>query len=454
MDVNYNGKALISYDWEHQTAAVSLATHLRELGINVVLDVWSLSLGDDVNAFMENMVSDDSVSHVLILCTPTYKTKANERKGGVGTEARIISAEIYQQTNQERFVPVILEGSPTESIPLFMRGRIFVDLTRGYNDGIDELLRYLLGLPVHKKPPLGEVPDRFVRSETTILPTAGLARDINNALIQGHVATGLVNEYVRRFCRGLDDFGEEVSQLERDAAVNRLRDSISRSQIYKDDFTDFVQSLADNCQDEYAIDSLRTLFEYLIGRLRQRHAPDLDDLAFLAYELFLYATLAYFKNRRINDVISLCFDSYTWLDQKTPRTAGASDLCNGSEMLAADMNYGKFIRDRFNLVGASVEQLVEWDTLLWLTSCFRHKFEFCWYPYSQRELGYESLEWFSRLESDRDQGVVLGLLGFDSVGALVQAIETKRDVFNEMRPRTRFIYQIMLNLDRLRKLAD
>ena len=59
-----NPKLFISYSWsspEHQTWVVSLATELRESGVDVILDKWDLKEGHDAFAFMEKMVTDPEI---------------------------------------------------------------------------------------------------------------------------------------------------------------------------------------------------------------------------------------------------------------------------------------------------------------------------------------------------------------------------------------------------------
>jgi hypothetical protein len=60
---------------------------------------------------------------VLVICDKGYAEKANERRGGVGTETQIISAEVYSRANQEKFIPIIAErGENGESyFPTFMK---------------------------------------------------------------------------------------------------------------------------------------------------------------------------------------------------------------------------------------------------------------------------------------------------------------------------------------------
>ena len=72
-----------------------MAEQMVNDGVDVVLDVWDLKEGDDKYAFMEKMVTDESVTHVLVFSDSEYAAKADARKAGVGTESQIISREVY-----------------------------------------------------------------------------------------------------------------------------------------------------------------------------------------------------------------------------------------------------------------------------------------------------------------------------------------------------------------------
>ena len=60
-------KAFISYSWTtqaHKEFVRYWADWLLADGIDIILDVYDLQEGHDKYAFMERMVTDDSVTHV------------------------------------------------------------------------------------------------------------------------------------------------------------------------------------------------------------------------------------------------------------------------------------------------------------------------------------------------------------------------------------------------------
>lgn len=145
-------KVFISYAWEneeHREWVKALADRLLSDGIDAVLDQYDLELGDRLPQFMEQSVR--SSDYVLIVCTPTYKHKADDRIGGVGYEGHIISGELFSQRNERKFIPVIKEGSVEDSLPAFLEGKLAIDLSDGGEpQGYNDLLATLYG--VKKKP--------------------------------------------------------------------------------------------------------------------------------------------------------------------------------------------------------------------------------------------------------------------------------------------------------------
>jgi hypothetical protein len=154
-----NPKLFVSYSWtspDHEAWVLKLATDLRESGIDVILDKWDLREGHDAHAFMEKMATDSAIRKVLLVCDKSYADKTNGRTGGVGTEAQIISAEIYEKQDQNKFVAVVKErdenGKPY--LPVYYRSRIYVDLSDDtlFTENFERLVRWAYDQPVFQRP--------------------------------------------------------------------------------------------------------------------------------------------------------------------------------------------------------------------------------------------------------------------------------------------------------------
>src|SRR5690606_20069871 len=129
-----NPKLFISYSWtspNHEARVLALASELVDNGVNVIFDKWDLREGQDAYAFMESMVRDPEVTKVLLVCDSVYVRKADERSGGVGTEAQILSPDLYRQRDQTKFVALVLErddeGKPL--VPTYYASRVYIDYT-------------------------------------------------------------------------------------------------------------------------------------------------------------------------------------------------------------------------------------------------------------------------------------------------------------------------------------
>lgn len=159
-------KVFISYSWEddaHKEWVKSLADRLLSDGIDATVDQYDLTLGDRLPHFMEQSISNSD--YVLIICTPAYKSKSDARKGGVGYEGHIISAELLTQGNERKFIPVIRKGTTTDSIPAFLSGKLGIDLssTIHYENSYKDLLTTLYG--VKRKPQIGTRPLYIPKSQ-------------------------------------------------------------------------------------------------------------------------------------------------------------------------------------------------------------------------------------------------------------------------------------------------
>ena len=158
-----NPTCFISYSWEndeHKDWVRVLATELQHKGIETKLDQWDCHLGMDLTKYMETCVRDSDF--VLLICTPKFCKKANTGQGGVGYEKNIVTGEIFEGiSSSKKFVPILRKGSPIDSLPSYLRSRIFIDFRddNTFDLNIDELIRHLYNSPKYKRPLLGEKPN-------------------------------------------------------------------------------------------------------------------------------------------------------------------------------------------------------------------------------------------------------------------------------------------------------
>jgi len=150
-------RVFISYSWDgedHKAWVKELAARLRANGVGITLDEWEVKPATRLPHFMENAVRENDF--VLIVCTEAYRKKADERTGGVGYEDAIITGEILELGNQEKFIPLLRAGAWPGSRPSWLAGANYLDF-RGspYKESAYvRLLDTVFGL-LPEAPPLG-----------------------------------------------------------------------------------------------------------------------------------------------------------------------------------------------------------------------------------------------------------------------------------------------------------
>jgi hypothetical protein len=74
--------------------------------VATALDQWDVRPGSDFIHYMESAIRESEF--VLLICTPSFREKSDQRKGGVGYESSIIMSELFSRTHsQTKFVPIL-----------------------------------------------------------------------------------------------------------------------------------------------------------------------------------------------------------------------------------------------------------------------------------------------------------------------------------------------------------
>jgi|GEM_PF-383715 len=161
-------KVFISYSWDseaHKSWTKHLAARLRSDGVDVTLDQWSVIPGDQLPKFMETAIRDNS--YVVIICTPNYKLKSDQRKGGVGYEGDIMTAEVLTARNDRKFIAILRSGSWDSAMPSWLKGKYSIDLSAEPYSGeqYSDLLVTLHNMR-EQAPPIGRPPQLKSASAT------------------------------------------------------------------------------------------------------------------------------------------------------------------------------------------------------------------------------------------------------------------------------------------------
>ena len=150
--------AFISYSWDdepHKSWVKELAARLRSDGVDVKLDEWEVSLGDPITKFMGSVIRESDF--VVIICTPRYKARSDKGIGGVGFEESVITGEVFtNQSNRNKFIPVLRSGEWADAAPSWIAGNAYADLSGGvYSEQEYARLRDTLLGRRETAPPIG-----------------------------------------------------------------------------------------------------------------------------------------------------------------------------------------------------------------------------------------------------------------------------------------------------------
>lgn len=306
-------KVFISYSWtspQHEQWVLDLAERLSGDGIVTVLDKWDLKEGQDKHVFMEQMVNDKSIKKVLVVCDHVYQTKADDRKGGVGTETQLISKEVYENTVQEKFIPIVREydGTGKPCIPHYMSSRIYIDLSSDekFEESYQKLIRNLYDKPLLKRPVLGTPPAYIIDEGQIVLKTSHRVTEIKSALLNDRRSTnGLISDYLDTVISSLEDFrlsGGLVAGFD-DLVV----ETIEKMLPLRDDFIDFVFTIF-KYQESVDLEKFHEFFEKLIpfsfcpADVKSYTDVDYDNYKFFAYELILNFVAILLQLKRYKEV--------------------------------------------------------------------------------------------------------------------------------------------------------
>lgn len=433
-------RLFISYSWsshEHQQWVMTLASELRESGVDVILDKWDLKEGHDSIGFMESMVTDESVTKVIIVSDKTYATKADGRAGGVGTESQIISSKVYENSKQEKFVAVVPEKEDGKVwLPTFYGKRIYIDLseTENYAQNFEQLLRWVYDQPLYLKPEIGKRPAFLTDSSAVSLGTSATHRRALDAVKQCKpFAIGAVDEYYRAVSEGFEKFRIKVDpEREYDEQV------LESIEVFLPCRNEIIQLLIAIAQYNSTPDIdlkthrfLESLLPYLDRPQDLTHyrEADSDNFRFIVYELFIYAVAILLKSERFESVQALLSTPYYVHGRASYGQSGAfgysvfreyarifdhrnQRLSLGRLSLVADL-----LKDRSNTSGLDFNQLMQADFLLFLRGTQSGE---RWFPETllYASHSYAAFEIFARSMSQKY---------FDSIKSLI-GVANKREV--------------------------
>ena len=433
-------KLFISYSWSnpsHEQWVLDLASELRESGVDVILDKWDLKEGYDAVAFMEKMVTDPQIKKVIIVSDEIYAAKADGRAGGVGTETQIISKEVYENQEQDKFVAVVAQknevGKPY--LPTYYKSRIYIDLSESdkYGENFQKLLRWIFDKPLYMKPDLGKRPSFLDEGESISLgTTANFKRAVDAIRNNKAYALGALNEYLNTFAENLERFRIEKSEGEFDDAVIK---SIEESLPYRNETIQLFVTISQYAANDENIQKTHRFFENLVPymnrpeHVKQWNEWDFDNFIFIVHELFLYAVAVLIKHER--------FDQANFLMEQKYYMPGNSDY--GRDVMVSFIVFRKYmysldhrnkrlelrrlsvradlLKERCSGTGVEFRDLMQADFVLYMRAELEAEGDFDgWWPETLLYLGHyhSPFEIFARAVSKKYFDKVKCLLAIQS----------------------------------------
>lgn len=291
-------KIFISYAWgdeEYQNQVLSFASQLVSDGVDVVFDKWDLTEGNDTYAFMEKCASDPSITNVLMLLDPIYAEKADNHSGGVGTETQIISAKVYQEGTQDKFIPVIMKRNENGAVckPTYLQGRLHFDLSdpEVYDTTYHRLVKTLFGEEIYVKPTLGKKPD-WVDKPISAAPKSFVTYDSLKTLQSTKAKTASYVGY-------LSDISSKLITFAQDKQSGSIKNNeyIALYDSPKEIVLEFLLLLKNSYYVDDSHKRIAGFFEETENAISQLNTLPSEVIIIRIHEMFLYTIAFFMKNK-------------------------------------------------------------------------------------------------------------------------------------------------------------
>lgn len=473
-------KVFISYSWSsqnHQMLVKNWADQLIADGIEVILDIYDLKEGHDKFSFMEKMVTDSNVKHVLIICDKSYSEKADSRKSGVGTESQIISREVYETIDQSKFIPIVSElnqnGEPY--LPTYLKSRIWIDFSslEAVNTHWEQLIRAIYEKPLYQKPKLG-APPVYITNDIPI-PSNNIQvkfNTLNQAITQGK--TG-INQYRKAFLDECLTYYEELRTRERSAISSSgwIREDVKRIKVIRNYIIDWillesVQTTSDEFTEKIIefLESVREIKD-LPEKLVERNDAWHETCSFFLYETFLYIVSALIKNLAVDVLHEILTTHY--LVPLNQRNSGQpfdtfdsfyfdSNSLQKTLSLESQPLYSpvaELIKQNADREDLPFKSIWEADLLLLLMSLIST--DLWWFPQTLYYVPYASQDFPFFLKATKHKyfsklAVITGIKDSSELKKLIQQGYKRTNIMMSWKNRTHNFYY-MMNIDHLDTLT-
>ena len=411
----------ISYSREKSDYVRGIVERLLSDGIQVYFDQYDLKQGNHLIPYMEKSVNDPNVDFVLIFCDRTYMEKANARKGGVGIESTILSQEVYNNIEQSKVIPIVIERNGNRTfVPTFLKDIYHIDFTRDdFEKEYESLVRLIYDKPEVRKPKLGQRPAWMDDESVDYSEIRTLVRASSSDVTSER---GLFNE-VLRILRELisSDITDGLS----------YKSIIDNEKICRDLVIEFY---VNRIKKEHSVGTnMGEFIEYLDNNLRFRNDTPRQDLAdFFKWEFAVVFTSILLKFNRIDD-FSLFFNKTYFVEswEKTLKPTSFTHFdfyCrNIDEILVKQLNLNKISLQAFLLTSRPYipyfdsKDLSVADAILYHLSAITRKGR-PWFPRLYIYLDGH-IELWERMQSIKHSEKLLSLFEVEDIDSLKSKIK-------------------------------
>lgn len=430
-------RAFISYSWsnsDHEAWVLDLATQLRESGIDAILDKWDLREGQEAYAFMESMVTDNTVQKVIIVSDEQYATKSNERRGGAGAEAQIISKKLFEMRDQSKFAALITERDDNGNahLPAYYTSRIYIDFSDPtcFADSFEQLLRWLFDKPLNVRPALGKKPVFLDDDHGVKLATNTEFMRAQSSIRDGRLqALTSVQDFFAKVIEQLPLLGFEGNPCD---DYDRFTSNIAAFIPYRNQIIEIVNLIAKNRLNVEFYEAIHRFIEEFMHLFNPAKGVNnwreinFDNFRFWGYEIFLYIVAILVKERALDGLdIILSKPFYIENSRKNDKIASTSELYyhlksfeywNEKNNLRKLSLTADFIHNRSKGSGIHFHNLAQADFILYLRGVIHDANginSYRWFPllliYHDGHDG--PFEVFARAVSSKEFPIALRLLG-------------------------------------------
>ncbi|WP_053143674.1 SEFIR domain-containing protein [Erwinia billingiae] len=470
-----NPKVFVSYCWtnpEHENFVIGLAEDLVGSGVDIIIDKWNLRDGQDSFSFMESMVNDKTINKVLIICDKGYADKANNRAGGVGTEAQIISPEIYASATQTKFVVVTTEKDSEghHYVPTFYKGRIFIEMADAnqYTDGFDKVLRWIYDKPVYEKPEMGKRPSFLDENPETSLGTSNFYARAVDAIRGGRpTVLGCFDEYLSTLAANLERIRLNVEDgtPEDETFLKNVESFIPAR-------NEFINLIGLVSRFNLGTDFSKRLHAFFQEALGYYYAPesvtsfrdsDYDNFKFIIGELYLYTVASYLKYERFEECLMLFGKYYVPMKSRfggDPLTSftvinqniDILDRRNIARKLGRTSLHADLLKERCYGVPVTFSEIHQADFLCYIKSHALNDYYDFWWPVTLLyNKGRHAFEIFAKASDSSYFNRVSSLLGFKSGGEFLTFVTSLEG--SDRVPKWRFDRMSPLKLSNAEAIA-